>query len=67
MHVVNLATESVQVNPDSKAQVDEQPSMLFVLPSSQAKFPRLTPSPHISVQVSFDIEEPPVQVYPVST
>ena len=46
-----------------------QPSPLIKFPSSHFDDNVLNfiPSPHISKQVSFDEEEPPVQVHPVST
>jgi hypothetical protein len=51
-----------QVYPVSTAQVEEHPSPLTVLPSSQPKIPREIPSPQISVQVSGEVVVPPVHL-----
>ena len=68
---VSFADEEppVQVHPVSTFHVELHPSLLAVLPSSHlvdSVFIRLL-SPQISEHVSLVVEEPPVQVHPVST
>src|SRR5512145_2820032 len=43
---VHAAPAVAHVQPASSAQLDEQPSLLFVLPSSQSSAPATRPSPH---------------------
>ena len=40
----------VQVYPDSKAQVGEQPSPVMLLPSSHCSAPKIRESPQMAVQ-----------------
>ena len=58
----------VQLYPDSMVQVELHPSPFLVFLSSQYVETELNliPSPQISIQKSFEIEDPPVQVYPDS-
>ena len=68
---VSLEVEEppVQVHPVSTLHVELHPSLFAVLPSSHlvVKVLNRLLSPHISVHVSLEVEEPPVQVHPVST
>ena len=58
-----------QDHPVSTFHVELHPSLFAVLPSSHIvdKVLNRLLSPHISEQVSLEVEEPPVQVHPVST
>ena len=58
----------VQVHPVSINQEELHPSPLTLFPSSQKPLFKLNliPSPQIALQVSFDVDDPPDQVQPVS-
>lgn len=55
-----------QVQPASTVQVFEHPSPVFVLLSSQASVPLISPSPHIGLQVSADVGVPPAHNQPTA-
>jgi hypothetical protein len=56
------AVTTMHWKPASSAHVEEQPSPLRLLPSSQASLGNLRPSPHTAVQVPFAQTGSTVQV-----